>query len=172
MADRWYPRDKEELMLAIDRERAAVWNMISQLTAQEMTMQDPAGWSPKDHLAHLVEWMKSFMGVHLDGSPWHVALGVDQQLTDNFNSDYDPINRVLFERNRFKPRQEVMDDFTQGCSRLYAKLEAMSFEDMMKPRYLDDPEKRPVMNWILGNTTEHFVEHRAYMEKIVNVHKI
>ena len=134
-------------------------------------MQDPAGWSAKDHLAHVVEWMKSFIGVHLEGQPWHAALGVDKQLTDNFGSDYDPINNVLFERNRFKPRQEVMDDFTQACSRLYTKLNAMSFEEMMKARFPDEPEKRPVMNWILGNTTEHFVDHREYIEKIVHANK-
>jgi hypothetical protein len=35
----------------------------------------------------------------------------------------------------------------------------------MKPRYVDDPDKQPLLNWVLGNTSEHFAEHRENIEK-------
>ena len=50
---------------------------------------------------------------------------------------------------------------------LFAKLDAMSFDDLMKPRHADDPEKRPILMWVLGDTTEHFLEHRETIEKAI-----
>jgi hypothetical protein len=50
---------------------------------------------------------------------------------------------------------------------LKAKLESMTFEDMMKPRHEGDSEKRPLLLWILGDTTEHFSEHRQTIEKAI-----
>jgi len=43
----------------------------------------------------------------------------------------------------------------------------MTFEDMMKPRNADDPEKRPLLLWIWGDTADHFVEHRETIEKML-----
>ena len=48
---------------------------------------------------------------------------------------------------------------------LAAKLEAMPFEDLLQPRHPDDPEKRPLILWVLGDTTEHFREHRETIER-------
>ena len=42
----------------------------------------------------------------------------------------------------------------------------------MKPRFSDDPEKRPLMNWVLSNTVEHFAEHRGYIERAVKANKV
>jgi hypothetical protein len=35
----------------------------------------------------------------------------------------------------------------------------------MKPLRADDPEKRPVISWVIGNTSEHFLEHRKVIER-------
>jgi len=51
---------------------------------------------------------------------------------------------------------------------LREKLESMTFDDLMKPRRADDPEKRPLLLWVLGDTTEHFAEHRETIEKTLN----
>jgi hypothetical protein len=50
---------------------------------------------------------------------------------------------------------------------LVKKLNAMSFEDLLAPRHADDPQKRPVLLWVPGDTTEHFSEHRATIEKML-----
>jgi len=38
---------------------------------------------------------------------------------------------------------------------------------LLKARHADDPEKRPVLMWVLGDTTEHFLEHRKTIEKTI-----
>jgi Protein of unknown function (DUF1706) len=167
MSERWFPKDKEELMLVIDRERASLWNLMGALSDKQAAMTDPVGWSAKDHMAHVFEWMRYLMVSVFDGHPWHLELGVDKKVMDDL--DFDTENAILFKRDHSKSQREIMTEFEKTCAELYSRLNAISFEDMQKPRFPDDPEKRPLMNWILGNTTEHFVEHREYIEKLVNV---
>ena len=166
MTEEWMPKDKPELMSAIEREWKLLMNVAEKLTDEQMTTPDEGGWSPKDNLAHLSEWMKALMGVHLDRRPSHEVLGVSEDVTEGW--DMEIINPVLFERNRNRSRQDVLDELKQVYGLLTAKLESMTFEDLMKPRHADDPEKRPLLLWVLGDTTEHFSEHRETIEKAIN----
>jgi hypothetical protein len=50
---------------------------------------------------------------------------------------------------------------------LIKKLDSTPFEDLLKPRDGDDPEKRPLLLWVLGDSNEHFAEHRETMEKML-----
>jgi hypothetical protein len=77
------------------------------------------------------------------------------------------INPVLFERNRDRPIAEVLAELKEVYSKLTAKLKSTPFEELLKPRHADDPERRPLLLWILGDTTEHFAEHRETIEKML-----
>ncbi len=168
MSDGWFPKDKEDLMLAIDRERTALWNLVRGLNEAQMSLPDSSGWAPKDNVAHVTEWIKSFIGYHLDHRPWHEVLKVDKSLTDA--ADFDGINDLLYQRKRKMQVWEVLNEFQEVCTELYSRLSKLSFEDLMQPRFADDPEKRPIMVWVLSNTREHFSEHRAYIERAVKAH--
>ena len=165
MSDDWHPKDKEDLMFAIDRERTALLNLVRGLNEAQMSMTDPGGWTPQDHLAHVTEWIRSFIGYHLDHRPWHEVLQVDQQLTDS--QDFDGINDLIFQRKRKLPVWDVITEFQDTCMELYARLNALSFDDLLQPRFPDDPDKRPLLLWVLSNTSEHFAEHRSYIERTV-----
>jgi hypothetical protein len=91
------------------------------------------------------------------------VLGVSEDAAKDW--DMEVINPVLFERNRDRSRQEVLDELKVVYKQLFMKLDSMSFEDLIKPRHADDPEKRPLLLWVLGDTTEHFAEHRETIEK-------
>ncbi len=60
-----------------------------------------------------------------------------------------------------------MDELNQVYESLIKKLESTPFEELLKPRHADDPEKRPLLLWISGDTTEHFAEHRETIEKLL-----
>ncbi len=165
-AEQWVPGNKDELMRAIERE----WNLLMNVAAKledkvRMTTPDEGGWSPKDNLAHLAEWMNALMGYHLDRRPPHEVFGVPEQVTKDW--DFELINPVLFERNRNRSTQDVLEELKRVYADLIVKLESTAFEDLLKPRHADDPEKRPVLMWVLGDTTEHFAEHRATIEKML-----
>jgi len=165
MDEQWMPGNKKELMSAIQREWKLLMAVVDQLSEDQMVAPAAGGWSPKDNLAHISEWMNALMGVHLDRRPRHEVLGVPEEVTRDWDPDI--INPVLFERNRNRPKQEVLDELKAVYSKLVAKLEAISFEDLLKPRHADDPEKRPVLIWVLGDTSHHFMEHREVIEKVI-----
>ena len=165
MTEQWIPGNKPELMSAIKREWKLLVDVAEKLTDEQMTTPDAGGWSPKDNLAHLSEWMSVLMDYHIDHRPAHEVLGVPEDVTKDW--DMEVINPVLLERNRNRSWQDVMEELNQVYEKLTAKLESMSFEDMLKLRHADDPEKRPLLLWILGDTTEHFAEHRETIEKAI-----
>jgi len=163
--DAWIPGNKAELMASIEREWKLLMDVVAKLDFTQMTTPDAGGWSPKDNLAHLTEWMKSLMGYHIDRRPAHEVMNVSEEVTKGW--DMEIINPVLFERNRNRPLQDVLAELKSVYAELINKLEGMTFEDLLKPRHADDPEKRPVLMWVLGDTTDHFAEHRATIEKIL-----
>jgi len=163
--EQWVPGSKAELISEIAREWKLLMSVAAKLDEGKMTAPDSGGWSPKDNLAHLAEWMKVLMGYHLDRRPSHEVLGVAEDITKGW--DMEAINPVLFERNRNRSTQEVLDELKRVYAELVKKLESMTFEDLLKPRHADDPEKRPVLMWVLGDTAEHFAEHRETIEKML-----
>ena len=166
MADEeWVPGSKAELMSAIRREWKLLMDAVAKLDEQKMTTQDEGGWSPKDNLAHLSEWMNSLMGYHIDKRPPEEVMRLTPEQTEGW--DMEIINPVLYERNKDRPIQDVLDELKQTYERLLAKLDSMSFEDLLKPRHPDDPTKRPLLMWVLGDTSEHFAEHRAVIERML-----
>ena len=165
MTEEWVPASKKELMSAIEREWKLLMKVAEKLTDKQMTTRDAGGWSPKDNLAHLSEWMNALMGYHLDRRPRHEVMRLSEEVVEAW--DFEIINPALFERNRNRSRQDVFDDLKKTYQQLVAKLDSMSFDDLLKPRHADDPEKRPVLMWVLGDTTEHFLEHRETIEKTI-----
>ncbi len=163
--EQWVPKDKSELMSAIAREWQLLQEVIAKLDETKMTTPDAGGWSPKDNLAHLSEWMNSLMGYHMDRRPRHEVLGLSEEVTKDW--DFTVMNAALFERNRQRSTPEVLAELQRMYDELIKKLDATPFEDLLKPRHADDPQKRPVLLSVLGNTTEHFAEHRATIEKML-----
>ena len=161
--EQWIPGSKKELMSAIEREWKLLMDVVAKLDETKMTAPDAGGWSPKDNLAHLTEWMNVLMGYHLDHRPAHEVLGVSHDVVRGW--DMEVINPVLFERSRNRSTQDVLEQLKSTYVTLVNKLESMTFEDLLKPRLADDPEKRPLLLWVLGDTTEHFAEHRETIEK-------
>ena len=67
--EEWIPGSKAELMASIEREWKSLMDVVTKLDFTQMTTPDAGGWTPKDNLAHLTEWMHSLIGVHLSLRP-------------------------------------------------------------------------------------------------------
>jgi hypothetical protein len=165
MTEQWIPRNKAELMTALEREWNLLMDVADNLTDKQMITPDAGGWSPKDNLAHLSEWMNALMGYHLDRRPRHEVMRLPEEVVEAW--DFDIINPALFERNHGRSSEDVLTELKKTYKKLITKLDSMSFDDLLKPRHDDDPEKRPVLMWVLGDTTEHFLEHRETIEKAI-----
>jgi hypothetical protein len=164
MTEEWVPGSKAELMSAVQREWKLLMDAVGRLDEQKMTAPDEGGWSPKDNLAHLSEWMNSLMGYHMDKRPAEEVMRLTKEQAEGW--DMEVINPVLYERNKDRSIADVLDELKQTYEKLVAKLEAMPFEELLKPRHANDPEKRPLLLWVLGDTSEHFAEHREVIERM------
>ena len=161
MNEQWMPENKEELIFAIEGEWKLLIDLAESLTDEQITTLDEGGWSPKDNLAHLTEWMNILMGYHMDKRPYYDVVGVSQ--TELPEWSVEAINPILFKRNQLRPRAEVMDHLKRVYGLLMKKLDETSFEELLAPRHADRPD--PLILWILGDTTEHFQEHRETIER-------
>ena len=164
--EQFIPGNKSELMSEIEREWKSLMEVVEKLQkANKLTTPDAGGWSPKDNLAHLTEWMNILMSYHMDKRPAHEVMRVEPEVVRGW--DMDVINPVLFERNRNRSLDDVLDELRRVYAELARKLDTLPFEELMKPRRADDPEKRPLLLWVLGDSAEHFAEHRATIEKML-----
>ena len=165
MTEEWIPENKHELMFAIRREWGLLMDVVARLDEKQMTTPDAGGWSPRDNLAHLSEWMNSLMGYHMDKRPPHEVMRIPKEAAEGW--DMEVINPILYERNKDRSTKDVLDELRRTYDVLIARLEAMSFDELMKPRYAEDPEKRPLLMWVIGDTSDHFAEHRAVIERML-----
>jgi hypothetical protein len=104
--EEWVPGSKSELMSVIKREWNLLMDVVAKLDDTKMTTPDEGGWSPKDNLAHLAEWMNVMMGYHMDRRPSHEVLGVSEDVIEGW--DMEIINPVLFERNKNRSTEDVL----------------------------------------------------------------
>ena len=159
------PKDKSELLERIQREWNALLQMIEKLSPEQATRPGSGGWSVKDNLAHLAAWEQLMLRSYLGGQPQHEVLKID--VADFADLDEDGINAIFYERNKDFPPQQVLRGVKQSHAQVVETLEKMPFDELLKVRYPDDPEQRPMLDWVIGNTYEHYQEHRRYIEELL-----
>jgi hypothetical protein len=165
MADNTLPKSKAELMSEIEREWSALMEVVAELSPEQMHTPDEGGWSPKDNLVHITEWMNILLGYYFDHRPSYEVIGVDPAVTADW--DFQVMNAVMFERDRGQSVAQVLDELKAMYAKVHNRLEATTFENLMKPIFEDDPTQRLLIIGVIGNTSEHFAEHRETISKIL-----
>lgn len=158
-----FPQSTADLLGLIEREWKALMDVVGRLSDQQMTTPDSGGWSPKDNLAHLAAWMRYMKDAYLNKLPKYQAMGIDEEQFRKL--DENGVNAVLFERNRNRTTQDVLDGLRSTYAEIVEVLSGMPFADLMKPLWSSGPDKRLVIESVLGNTSDHFREHRLTIEK-------
>ena len=156
---------KTTLLKSIQREWKALIAVVERLSPEQMVSPDEGGWSPKDNLAHLTEWLKALLGYHIDRKSGVEALGLPKELDENF--DIERVNHFLFERSRDRSSEDVISELKAQYAEVVTRLEAVPFEDLLKRRFEEGSWDAPLLSFVLGNTTEHFREHRETIEKLL-----
>ncbi len=157
------PKDKAELLKRIDREWKALEKSYAGLSDDRMSVPDAGGWSIKDNLAHLSDWEHVLLASYIRKKPAAEVLNIDAETLKTL--DDNGINAILYPRNKDRPVADVLAGLRKEHAELRAALAKMPFEEMMQPRDSADPQKRPLIGWIIGNTYDHYKEHQATIEK-------
>lgn len=161
--------NKAELLARIRSSRLALEDELSALSQDQLTIPASSGWSIKDHLAHLATWEFGIAEL-LRGRPRFVAMQVEEIVSQGKSED--EVNEQIYQRHAGLSLSEVMDKFKAAHRQLLKTLEALDDGDLYKP-YASfvpgggDSRKDPVINWVIGNTYEHFDEHRGYIHAVL-----
>jgi uncharacterized protein (TIGR03083 family) len=157
-----------ELLERVEVGWAALQAFIARLSPDQLTQPtDAAGWTVKDHLMHLALWEEStLILVSKESRQAHFA--VDDAV---WNAGFDAINAALQQRYRDLPLDEVLAALESVHQRTLTKLASLSDDDLSRPYRAYQPGSEwdePVIDWIVGNTYEHYEEHLPWMQAILD----
>ncbi len=144
---------------------------LKTLSDEQMTVpKDAVGWTVKDHLTHLTVWAQGVTALLRRSGSRRETMGLDEE---TWNSrDFDRMNAVIQQQHGAQPLAEVLAQLAQAHHRLRAAVAELSDEDLYKPYsyFHADPNRTgdtPILEWILGDSYEHYAEHRPWIEAIV-----
>ena len=137
---------------------------------QQTDLRDTAGWSVKDHIAHLTAWEKSVV-LLFEGQPRYATLGVDEAL---YTSErIDEINTRIQQRWAGADLAAVRERFARVHAQMCALLDDLTDVELNQTMELRFPwfstgDERKLAAVISGNTDYHFLEHLGWMQAMVN----
>lgn len=163
-----YAATKEELLARIAAARRDLDALLAGLTPAEMTAgSEPLDWSIKDHLAHLGAWAVGIAAL-LQKKPRWEAMQLDPEITRQ--ADIDQTNETLYYQHKDRSLAEVQAYFNDCQQQLVDAISRLDYADLLRP-YNDyqthnNPAagNHPIMDWIMGDSYEHYAEHIPWMQ--------
>jgi len=160
------PQNKAELLGAIRAEHQHMEELLSTLTPEQLTAPVfDAGWSVKDHLAHLMAWEKLMLGwiaASLRGEPV-VRFAPGFETAESAPEVMDALNNHLYEQNRSRTLDDVLADFRQTHEQVLTQLSQLTEQDIFEPGRFPWRQGASLYGNIEGNTTGHYYEHREWI---------
>jgi uncharacterized damage-inducible protein DinB len=159
------PTTIDELTARIERGRAAFYAALDGLSDAELAAPlTDRGWSVADHMAHIAVWMEGIVGA-LDGRDRWAVMGAGPPV----GGDYDALNEELRARRGALVPADARAWLDATHAQLLAKLGGMTIEELRRPyRHYQPGEERPnadapFLGWIIGDSYEHYDEHRGWI---------
>ncbi len=163
---------KTRLIKRILRSRSELEALVNNLTPNEVSgITSPDGWTVKDHLAHITAWEAGTVAM-LRKQPRFLAMGLDPVFVETSNEE--EINQRIFELNREQTLDEVLEKFHHTHKQMMQTIQELSEEELYHTySYFqpDDPGQDrgiPVIEWVKGNTYDHFDSHAEWIRKLIN----
>ena len=152
----------------IDRGWSELNALVESLGPYGLTRTGADGWAVKDHLVHIAAWEHSLIAL-LQGTDRHQAMGVGPEAEDT-----DAINAAVWALHREKTPEQALAYFREAHAALMTVVRTMSDADLQLsynhyqangPR--DSSDDRPVMEWVAGDTYEHYAEHIGWINQLI-----
>ncbi|HET7420558.1 MAG TPA: ClbS/DfsB family four-helix bundle protein [Candidatus Dormibacteraeota bacterium] len=152
----------------IDRGWSELSSLVDALGADGLTRSVTGGWAVKDHLVHIAAWELSLLAL-LNGHDRKKAMGVPQA-----SDETDALNEAVWLLHRHETPDQVLKFSRDTHAALMARVRGMSDADLRRSynHYQpDDPrdpgDDRPVIEWIAGDTYDHYAEHIRWINQLM-----
>jgi hypothetical protein len=153
-----------QVLERIDEHWRELNGLVVSLGPHGLVIAASDGWAVKDHLVHIAAWEHSLLAL-LDGSDRRQAMGVGREADDT-----DSINAAVWSLHHHKTPEQAVEYFRQTHELLMKRLRGMTDADLQltynhyQPAEQRDPDDdRPVIDWVAGNTYDHYGEHIAWI---------
>jgi hypothetical protein len=159
------PTTMAELRERINSSYAALEQTIAQLSDKQLIAPIDGSWSAKDILAHIVAWAQVTIHFHVGGRRFEEVT----QLTSvpYATTPVDQINEAFYQRDRDIPLAQVLQSFRSSHQELLAMLDRMSEADLFKPYTPAGRGTGQLIEWVIGDSYDHYDEHRATMQRLL-----
>lgn len=165
------PSSKAAFQTEVLQARARLWTFINKLKPEQFTAhRDPAGWTIRDHLYHLAMWEWGIVALLRHEGRWE-AMGLDVGFVRS--SDIDVINEKLRQGGQRLSTQETLDLLRRVQDDFDRVIDSLTDEDILKPyneyttEQRDETDKRPILLWLVGDSSRHYEEHLPWMAALV-----
>jgi len=159
----------DEVCERVDVSWTDLWELVDSMGPETMATTGPDGWAVKDHLAHVAAWEQSLLAI-FDGRDRIQAMGLG-----DVERDTDAVNAAVWELHHARASEDAVAYFRDTHAQLMARLESLDDEGLALPYFHYQPSARgeensdlPVMEWIAGNTYEHYLEHIDWIKNLVS----
>jgi hypothetical protein len=165
------PEDKAQLIEYITTAYNEIDALVNSLTPEQIARKDHAGWTIRDHLAHLATWQGG-MSAALRKQPRWEAMGINTATMLSLHGNEDALNAKVAESTLNLSWDETRTLFRETHEDFLKVLDGLSFDDIMKPyaHYQPDAPERtdPIAYWVGGNTYGHFMEHLGWVSEWIH----
>lgn len=160
------PQTKAELLERIHSSYAALEAAVGQLSEAQLSAPIDGSWSAKDMLAHIAAWEQILLHFHVGKQPFEQVARLG---TTSYSSlPIDELNEALFQRDRALAPAEALAAFRGSHHELLATLGQISEAELLSdytPPGRGPDATHTLINWVIGDTYEHYDEHRATIER-------
>lgn len=160
------PTTIDALTAEIERGRTDFYAALQGLTAEQLAAPlTERDWSVTDHMAHIAVWMEGILAA-LDRKNRWVAMGADGPSKPG---DFDEENERLRAPHAAKSPAEVRAWLDATHERMLARVRGLTMEELRRPyaHYQPGEERsdadQPFLHWIVGDTYDHYDEHRGWI---------
>lgn len=152
----------------IEKAWAELVSLVDSLGSDGLTRAGGGQWAVKDHLVHIAVWERSTRAL-LDGEDRLEAMGIP-----GATGDTDAVNEAVWLAHRDMTPEQAKAYWLDAHSTLMARLSEMSDADLRRsynhyqpndPR--DSNDDRPVVEWVAGNTYDHYGEHAGWIKELL-----
>jgi hypothetical protein len=144
--------DKATFIKTLEQSRAEWEALLAQVDEERMLQPGAARkWSVKDVIAHVTWGEREMVPIMRT----HVLAG-----SELWNLSDDERNEVVYQQNRDRPLQEILQEEQQAYADLFEAAQALSDEDLNDPhRFKQMPEGWVPWQIIAGCSFKHYQDH-------------
>ena len=145
---------KQELVEAIITEHRRLDANLALLTHNEMLLPGLVGtWNTKDLMAHLTAWEQLLIHWHDAGARGSTP---DPCPTGMSRRQIDALNAHLYERNRERQLDEILDEYQSSYAQVLELVRGLSEERLFSPGTYPWTSRLSLADYVAANTCQHY----------------